>query len=536
MFSFAPLITFSLCSLFLLMGCASPDAHRARADKKVYEILGGVQEEVFGARKAGFTIDQPNSKLPLSEVTNASILRKSNTTGEITLSLQQALDYAVTHSRTYQSEKESLYLSALSLSDAQDNYALTPSSSWGATHNKRASGVESLNVGGTNSLSKLLKGGANLSVSLANDLLTYFTGNGTDSITSLISFNIMQPLLRGRGSEIAAEQLTQSYRNVIYEVRNFSTYQQSFSREIVLDYLQLLQLEERIKNQYKNLQSRKANYEYLQARAIDRAKPSEVADAKQNMLRAETSHISAQSSYANALDSFKIKLGMPSSTHLNLVPQELDAIVNAGLLRIAYSEQQAYQHALQHRTALLNEIDQFEDVRRDVIIAADRLGTQLNFVTNMSLNDSGDRWHKFNFDDLSTRIGLQLDLPVNRKSQRSSYRRALISFDARARRLSQRHDELKNLVQRRYRELDQYRSNYEIQLGALALAQRRVEENELRLRMGTLIFRRLSESQDALIAAQNAVTSALINYQESRLRLYEDIGMLNVEQRKFWLK
>jgi outer membrane protein TolC len=67
------------------------------------------------------------------------------------------------------------------------------------------------------------------------------------------------------------------------------------------------------------------------------------------------------------------------------------------------------------------------------------------------------------------------------------------------------------------------------------LAEQRVEGNRLRFQAGTVIFRRLSESQDALIAAQNAVTAALIDYQDARLQLYTDIGILDPNTPNYWL-
>jgi len=68
------------------------------------------------------------------------------------------------------------------------------------------------------------------------------------------------------------------------------------------------------------------------------------------------------------------------------------------------------------------------------------------------------------------------------------------------------------------------------------LAQKRVEGNQLRLKAGTVIFRRLSESQDALIAAKNAETRALVDYLGARLDLLVDLGVLESDQQRYWLK
>ncbi len=530
-------ITKTLCLTLFCIGFTGCSAryHQNQVDNEVYSLLSEAQKKVF-KREQEFTLGATSSQETLGDITNHSIQKRTNQKGALQLSLSETLDYAIKHSRNYQTRKERLYLSALSLNDAKQTYSVTPRSSFDGDFTRQSDGDELLNVGGQNSLSKLLKSGGSISLSLANDLLSYFTGGSSHSITSTVGLNIMQPLLRGRGADIAAERLTQASRNVIYEVRNYAFFQQTFSREIVIDYISLIQQEERVNNQLTNYESRKANYEYLQARSIDRASSSEVAQAKQAMLEAETAYIQAQVGYENAIDSFKIQIGMPAGTELALDRTELDKLAKAGLRSFKYSEQDAYKLALQHRANILNAIDEFEDSRRNVLVTADSLRTTLDFVARASLANSGDRWERLNTDDISSSVGLELDLPVNKRRERNNYRRSLISFDAEARSLSQSHDELRNLIKRRFRELEQYRNNYKIEVGAVKLAERRVEENQLRFKMGKLIFRRLSESQDDLIRAQNAATDALVNYQESRLRLYEEIGLLNIEQPSFWLK
>ena len=527
----------SLLSLVgaLVVGC-STSHHRNKADEEVYAILSKAQKHVFN-KDTKFTINTATNQQPSDSITNESLLERTNQKGSIHLNINDTLDYALANSRTYQTEKERLYLTALSLSDVRETFSLNPNSSFDSSASRQSDGDGLLNAGAQNSLTKILKGGGRISLSLANDLLKFFTGGGsTRSVTSAISANLSQPLLRGRGSEIAAENLTQATRNVIYQIRDYNSFQQDFSQGLVISYLSLVQQKERVRNQLTNFESRKANYEYLEARSIDRASSSAVAQAKQDVLQAETAHITAQANYQNQVDSFKTSIGMPAGFELTLDDGELETITKAGLRPFIYSEEEAYRLALKHRAEILNAVDGFEDQRRDLIIAADDLKTRLDFVSNASIVNSGNRWERLNFNDLSANVGLELDLPINQTRERNNYRRALISFDTNARSLSQNHDNLRNLIGRRFRELEQFRKNYVIQLGAVKLAERRVEENELRLKTGTLIFRRLSESQDSLISAQNAVTAALVNYQESRLRLYQEIGLLDIDQPQFWLK
>ena len=522
-------------ALGLFMTACSTTYHREKVDERVYAILKNAEKDVFD-RSSQFSINTPRSGVSIDKINNELLYKQSSQGGAVTLSIKDSIAYAVANSPEYQSQKESLYLTALSMSDAEIPFSLNKRSQTDVSRTRESDGDQRLNAGVNNSVSTLLRGGGSLSLSLANDLLKYFTGNSGKSIGSIIGFNLSQPLLRGFGAKIAAENLTQSYRNVVYQIRTYAAFQQTFSREIVIDYLRLLQLKEQINNESTNLKSRTQNFDYLEARSIDRASPEEVADAEQDVLAAETRLINAKSNFATQLDNFKIQIGMPAGMTLALKASELDQLVAAGAVPFRFSEAAAYQSALKNRASLLNDIDQFEDSRRDVLLAADDFKTSLNFVTNASISNSGDRWEKLNFDDVSSSVGLELDLPVNKKRERNSYRRTLIRFDSETRSLRQTHDQLKNLVSLRFRQLKQFRQNYDIQLGALKLAERRVEGNKLRLKAGTVIFRRLSESQDSLISAQNAVTAALVNYQESRLRLYSELGILNIEKPSFWLK
>ncbi len=528
-------LLFILCAATLLVSGCSTSYHKNKADKEVYAILQQAEEHVF-QRKTRFSIDTATSRLPLKEITNSKILKKTNKKGSVKLNLTDCIEYATANSRAYQNQKEALYLVALNMSDAKIPFRLNPSSTADASFQRAADGTRLFEADSNNTLSTILRSGGSLSLSLANDLITHFIGGSNEPVSSFLTLNLAQPLLRGRGSEIAAENLTQSYRNVIYQLRTYASFQRNFSREIVIDYLRILQLEEQVQNELTNLKSRQENFEYLQARSIDRASPEEVADAQQEVLEAEVRYVNAQSDLSTSLDVFKVSIGMPAGITLELDSRELDRLVKAGLVPLKFTEKVAYQTALKHRSELLNDVDEFEDVRRQVIIAADELKTQLDFVSSTSIQSSGERWERLNFNDISTNIGLELDLPVNRRRERNDYRRTLILFDSEARALSQTHDQLRNLIKLRYREIEQFRRNYEIQIGAVKLAQRRVEGNQLRLKAGTLIFRRLSESQDALINAQNAVTSALVNYQESRLTLYEELGILDFKQADFWLK
>jgi len=127
-------------------------------------------------------------------------------------------------------------------------------------------------------------------------------------------------------------------------------------------------------------------------------------------------------------------------------------------------------------------VDEFEDAKRSVKVAANQLKTDIDFAARLSLASTNNSLDRINLKNLSTSLGLELDLPINRHRERSNYRRSLINFERGIRKLDEEYSSLQNLIKLRFRQLEQSKQNYEIQRGALSLAEKRVEGNELLLK------------------------------------------------------
>ena len=86
-------------------------------------------------------------------------------------------------------------------------------------------------------------GRGRISANLTRDLTRFYVGNPRQGVSDAISLNLSQPLLRGFGSRVAAENLRQAERNVIYAIRDFNHYQNEFAVGKVQDYFRLLREE-----------------------------------------------------------------------------------------------------------------------------------------------------------------------------------------------------------------------------------------------------------------------------------------------------
>jgi len=527
-------------SAVLLCSCQTTGA-RSRADRETYGVLDRIRKE---QRLEGedFTIDTSFSEADPQSIDPGAILSQRGEGKARQVSIHDSIGLAIDHSRDYQDRREQLYLTALTYTGERHRFRRQ----WFAGTLGRKTWLPRTDGDGTSEtfvevdtafgVDHALVTGAEIGISIVNDLLRFYTGDPRRAAISVLNFNVVQPLLRGTGHRVAAEQLTQSFRNVIYETRDYTHFQSQFVRDVVVSYFRLLQDKDGVFNAYNDYTSRVKATEYLQARAVDRENPLDVRQAEQAELSAKNRYIDSVVRYRDSVDAFKLRLGIPIPTRLRLNDDELTRLRGRGLVALDVSRETAVNTALRYRLPLLNEIDRFEDAQRRIIVAADALEADLVVVGNASfLSEAPLDYTDFSFSNLEADVALQLDLPVNRKFERNAYRASLVQFQEEIRSLGLTMDTLRRDIDRRLRQLDQFELNYSIQQKSVAQARLRVEGAQLKLAAGTAIFRDLEEAQDALIQAQNAVTAALVDHLEARLNLLVTLGILDWEQDRFWL-
>ncbi len=531
-----------LVLLVLAAGC-SPKRYEKAADREVYRTIAEVEQRIFG-RTNQFHIDTPFSGRKPDSVNVEEILEGRQTPGRRILRLEEALSLAVTNSREYQAQKEQLYLTALTLTGARYQFSPQFFAESTAQVSGSAAGDDQGSIETRVGVSQLLRTGGRLSVSLANDILRYFTGWGSwtgrprDSAINLVSVQLTQPLLRGFGrNDPTVENLTQAERNVVYGIRSYSQYQHQFAVNIVNEYFSLLGLKDVVRNNYTNYLRRVETTKYLEARSVDRVRESDVDDARSAELSARISYIDSVASYLNEQASFKLTLGLPLTEEVYFDDRDLAELTETGLVRAAVDGRSAFLLAVEGHMDILNAIDRFEDSRRKVRIAADQLKPGLGIVSTASLESQApDDYARFNLDDLRYSAGLAIDLPVDRLRERNTYRASLVSFESQVRSLSLTLDGFRDRIDRGLRTLEQRRLNYLNRQTSLEVARRRVELNALLLEAGRVQIRDLREAQDQLISAQNQVTLTLVAYLQARLQVLLDMGVLRTEVEQFWLR
>lgn len=168
-----------------------------------------------------------------------------NEEGVLVLDARTAIKLALIHSRDYQSQLESLYLSALDVSF--ERFRFDTQFFGGYTTDYNADGPLRGGAGDSQSVmtlatlpsvdgiraERMFATGADLVVGLANSLIWQFSGPDTYAATTLLDFTLVQPLLRNGGRDRVMERLTLAERSLLANVRQMERFRRGFSLEIM---------------------------------------------------------------------------------------------------------------------------------------------------------------------------------------------------------------------------------------------------------------------------------------------------------------
>lgn len=534
-------------SLLLLSAGCSRKQYRLAADREAAAIIAA-KGAVVPNMDTNFTIAPAVAAkldgLPVKAEAEAMFGELGDfEVGAGRLSLVQALDIAVRGSRAYQNQKESLQLQALGLSLARHRYTPLFSADAAATYAETVSEVEtgintivrerSLSGGGGVRADYLLRTGGRIAVDFTTDFLRFLTGDPSTVSSSALVATFSQPLLRG-GGKVAAEPLTQAERNMLYALRDFVQFRQEFTLDIVSRYYRVLQNRDGLANSHRAFMSLKDNEARAKAFVeADRLAKAQLDEIQQASLNAEIGWINAIRQYQQSLDDFKLTLGLPLEAAVVLDPEEL---LNLQIEHPDIPEAEAAEAALFTRLDLYNQRDRFEDAVRQVEVAANGLLPQLDLVSSAATGGArtGGGFPDIDWNQYRWNAGLNLNLPLDRKAERNTYRAALINQDRAARELELAIDQIRLQVREDLRVLDQARRTFDITEIGVAIAERRVIEQTIRQDIGQGLAKDLVDAQTAQLSSQNARTAALVGHTLARLRFYRDMGLLTINEDGTW--
>jgi len=536
-------------------GCLTPEKAERDADETAIALATACWREQSGTTNE-FNVARPLDVLTLrialeavrQGVTNTVFpridgvapLEPSN--GVTYLSLDDALRIGARNNRKYQTLKETVYQRALTLDT--ESYAFDTTFSGfllGALTGKPELTKDYAQAGG--GAKRKFEQGTTLAGNMAIDVTKMIRDDWhsfawTGDLTATI------PLLRGSGRDIVREPLTQAERNLDYAILTFERYRQTYALSIAKAYYNVLSYAQNRRNSEGNATRLEQNWKraemMFKAGRMDRI---QVDQARTDLLTARQSIITTKKSYENALDNFKISLGLPPEAPIALRDEELATLQAAMEVKARTQpdaltdyppEEEAMNIALTERRDLAVTRGDLVDAERAVMVSADALRADLTVEGGVTY-DAKRRQHKDSVDDVvASTAKLRFSAPWDRRKERNAYRKALILLEQSRRALQEEEDSIKNEVMAGYRDLVAARALYENKVEAFKVAQKRVESNDLFMQSGRSSMRDILEAESALLTAQNALCSAVVEWRTSELSLRSAMGILAISDDGTW--
>lgn len=549
-----------LALLLALAGCTT-QYYRQSADRASYSAI---QEKtpLVPNMDQRFTIEQTNTlflnNFPVFtnevEYLGTNGFREG---GARVFRLKDALDIAVHFSRNYQTHKETLFDSALNLTLARHRFAPIFSASGNVDYvvqnvqvvtlgKDPITGqdvvlsdniVEQHKVTGSGAIgaSWLIRDLGKVTTAFTTDALRFVSGDQSVTTSSDLGATFLRPLLRNAGFKLEKEALIQAERQLLYDLRDFTQFRKDFTVQIATAYYGVLGNRDAARNSYLNLQSSRKNAERARAMVAEgRTTTAELGRLEQQELSSESSWNNAVRTYRQALDNFKLTLGI--NTDLNIVLDDHE-LAELEIRHPDISIDDSIQAALVGRLDYQNVRDTFEDTERKVDVAANFLKPQVDLRGSVGMVSNPNSKNRFPLPDPRYNYwsaGLNIDLGLDRVAERNNYRSALISQNSAARAVEEEQDKIKVQVRDSWRTLELAKRNYEISVRGVQIAERRVEEQSLLAELGRARAQDQVDAENALIDSKNQRTQALVTHTIARLQFWNNLGILYIKDNGQW--
>ncbi len=545
-----------LAACLCLAGCMTPEKAVREADEAATAAATAVWRAQTGLTNA-FDIARPGDVLTLrialealrQGATNAVFPRIAGvaplapSNGTLRLSLESALRLGARNNRRYQTLKEAVYQKALALDD--ERYAFDNTFSGfllGALTGSPE--IDKDYAQGGAGLKRKFETGAVLAGNMAVDVTKmiredWHSFGWTGDLTASV------PLLRGSARAIVREPLTQAERSLAYALLTFTRYRETYALSVAKAYYSVLQYAQTRRNSDDNARRLDLNWRraemMFKAGRMDRI---QVDQARTDLLAAHQTIITAQQNYEDALDDFKITLGLAPEAPVALDDAEL-ARIQAQMAAQAKDqpdalgdyprEDDALGIALAERRDLAVTRGDVEDAERAVAVAADNLRGEVTVEGRAAYAGSRRAHAGGGVDDATTTsLRLKWSAPWDRRRERNAYRRALIAHDQSRRALEEGEDAVKNEVRAGYRSLSAARALYANKVESYKVAKMRVDAIDLFTQSGRSSMRDTLDAARDLLSAQNALCSAVIEWYTSDLSLRSAMGILQIRPDGTW--
>ncbi len=204
------------------------------------------------------------------------------------------------------------------------------------------------------------------------------------------------------------------------------------------------------------------------------------------------------------------------------------------------------EFAVEGRVDLMNQKAVVMDARRKTEIAANQLLSNVDVVVDGDIrNSGGNKPFDFRGSKSQLRAGLRFTAPLDQINERNNYRATLINYQRARRDYMALEDQVKQQVRRNWRQLSVLKRNLETSRLQLRLAARQyesaVDESTAPTQTGTgggtrtgVQGTNLIQALNSVVSAQNSLIQNWITYEQNRLGIYRDMGMMEIGADGIW--
>ncbi|MBO5437847.1 MAG: TolC family protein, partial [Thermoguttaceae bacterium] len=214
----------------------------------------------------------------------------------------------------------------------------------------------------------------------------------------------------------------------------------------------------------------------------------------------------------------------------------LDAVV---LTPVEIDEMHALDVARENRLDWMNARTALVDRWRKIEIAANALKSDVTVTANVQ---SGlENSHK----NSTLSLGLSVDTPVDRRTERNNYVETLISYDRARREYLHYEDSVHKNIRTLVRQVQVAQLNFELRRISVFVAMNRVDQANLQLlqppkpnqtsQFGDSFARDLIDALNSLLSAQNTFVESWIGFETCRMGIEISLGIFQLDGAGVWV-
>ncbi|QDT93249.1 TolC family protein [Gimesia algae] len=201
---------------------------------------------------------------------------------------------------------------------------------------------------------------------------------------------------------------------------------------------------------------------------------------------------------------------------------------------------EAVRLGIENRLDLMNQRGFVMDARRLMEVRSNSLEAVLNVVVDGDISTPLGKNKPLDFrgSQAGLRAGIEFTAPLSLVQERNAYRESQIEYQRQRRTFMEAQDDVTFDIRQSWRQLNVLRQNFEtsrvqIRLAALQYDSA-VEATSDPAQAGRNQGLNLLNALSSVLEAQNSLISNWVNYEQNRLNIYRDMGIMEIDENGIW--